>query len=148
MNFIKRNKKLLVVIVVFLVGLICAVQLKNILFPSGGAIYGNRLQGIEDVAIDENLNKQIKEKLSESVSKVNVRLSGRIVNINMVVNGDVSVSTAKDYAKKSLEVFSEKQLEFYDIQVFISKDVESKEFPIIGYKHQNKDGFTWTKDRA
>ena len=148
MNFVKRNKKLLVVIVVFLVGLICAVQLKNILFPSGGAIYGNRLQGIEDVEIDKKIDKQIKEKLSESVSKIDVRLSGRIININMVVNGDVSVSTAKDYAKKSLEVFSEKQLEFYDIQVFISKDVESKEFPIIGYKHQNKSSFKWTRDRS
>ena len=146
MNFVKRNKKLLVVIVVFLVGLICAVQLKNILFPSGGAIYGNRLQGIEDVEIDKKIDKQIKEKLSESVSKIDVRLSGRIININMVVNGDVSVSTAKDYAKKSLEVFSEKQLEFYDIQVFISKDVESKEFPIIGYKHHSKGTISWTKD--
>lgn len=31
MNFIKRNKKLLVVITVFLVALVAAIQLKNIL---------------------------------------------------------------------------------------------------------------------
>lgn len=148
MNFIKRNKKLLVVIIVFLVGLICAVQLKNILFPSGGAIYGNRLEGIEEVELAKDLDKQILEKIKDGVSKVEVRLSGRIVNITMTVNGDVSPSTAKEYAKKSLELFAEKQLKYYDIQVFAIKDVESKEFPIIGYKHQDKSEFKWTKDRA
>ena len=147
MNFIKRNKKLLVVIVIFLIGLICAVQLKNILFPSGGAIYGNRLEGIEDVPIAKDLDKQIYEKFKDVVSKVEVRQSGRIINITITVNGDVSVSTAKGYAKTSLEFFAEKQLKYYDIQVYMMKDIESNEFPIIGYKHQNKSDFTWTKDR-
>lgn len=147
MNFIKRNKKLLIVIVVFLIGLVCAVQLKNILFPSGGAIYGNRLDGIEEVEIAEDLDKQILEKVSEISSSVTVRTSGRIVNITMTVNDDVSVSTAKEYAKKTLEVFAEKQLSYYDIQVLIKKNVETTDFPIIGYKHEDKSGFTWTKDR-
>lgn len=147
MNFIKRNKKLLIVIVVFLIGLVCAIQLKNILFPSGGAIYGNRLDGIEEVEIAEDLDKQILEKVSEISSSVTIRTSGRIVNITMTVNDDVSVSTAKEYAKKTLEVFAEKQLSYYDIQVLIKKNIETTDFPIIGYKHEDKSGFTWTKDR-
>lgn len=147
MNFIKRNKKLLIVIVIFLVGLICAIQLKNILFPSGGAIYGNRLDGIEDVEISDDLDKQILEKVSDISSSVTVRVSGRIVNINMVVNDDVSTATAKESAKKVLEVFAEKQLNYYDIQVLITKNIETTDFPIIGYKHEDKSGFTWTKDR-
>ena len=148
MNFIKRNKKLLVVIVIFLVALVGAVQLKNILFPSGGAIYGNRLEGIEEVEVSKDLDKQILELLKDGIMKADVRISGRIVNIHITVNGDVSVATAKSYADKTLTQFAEKQLKYYDIQVFMKKDVESKEFPIIGYKHQDKSGFTWTKDRA
>ena len=54
----------------------------------------------------------------------------------------------KEITKKTLTLFAEKQLKYYDIQVFMKKDVESTEFPIIGYKHQDKQGFTWTKDRA
>ena len=90
MNFIKRNKKLLVVITVFLVALVAAIQLKNILYPSGGAIYGNRLDGIEEVKLAEDLDKQIQEKLKDFVSKVEVRTSGRIINITMIVNPDIS----------------------------------------------------------
>ena len=132
MNFIKRNKKLLVVITVFLVALVAGIQLKNILYPSGGAIYGNRLEGIEEVKLAENLDKQIQEKLKDIVSKVEVRIS----------------SVAKDNSKKILELFAEKQLNYYDIQVFLKKETDATDFPIIGYKHQNKDKFTWTKDRA
>ena len=82
MNFIKRNKKLLVVIVIFLVALVGAVQLKNILFPSGGAIYGNRLEGIEEVEVSKDLDKQILELLKDGIMKADVRISGRIVNIH------------------------------------------------------------------
>ena len=148
MNFIKRNKKLLVVITVFLVALVAAIQLKNILYPSGGAIYGNRLDGIEEVKLAEDLDKQIQEKLKDFVSKVEVRTSGRIINITMIVNPDISSSVAKDNSKKIFELFAEKQLNYYDIQVFLKKEIDATDFPIIGYKHQNKDGFTWTKDRA
>ena len=148
MNFIKRNKKLLVVITVFLVALVAGIQLKNILYPSGGAIYGNRLEGIKEVELAKDLDRQIQEKLKDFVSKVEVRTSGRIVNITMTVNGDVSASVAKDNSKKILELFAEKQLNYYDIQVFLKKETDATDFPIIGYKHQNKDGFTWTKDRA
>ena len=148
MNFIKRNKKLLVVITVFLVALVAAIQLKNILYPSGGAIYGNRLDGIEEVKLAEDLDKQIQEKLKDFVSKVEVRTSGRIINITMIVNPDISSSVAKDNSKNIFELFAEKQLNYYDIQVFLKKETDATDFPIIGYKHQNKDGFTWTKDRA
>ena len=123
MNFIKRNKKLLVVIVIFLVALVGAVQLKNILFPSGGAIYGNRLEGIEEVEVSKDLDKQILELLKDGIMKADVRISGRIVNIHITVNGDVSVATAKSYADKTLTLFAEKQLKYYDIQVFMKKDV-------------------------
>ena len=148
MNFIKRNKKLLVVITVFLVALVAGIQLKNILYPSGGAIYGNRLDGIKEVELAKDLDRQIQEKLKDFVSKVEVRTSGRIVNITMIVNPDISSSVAKDNSKKIFELFAEKQLNYYDIQVFLKKETDATDFPIIGYKHQNKDGFTWTKDRA
>ena len=148
MNFIKRNKKLLVVIAVFLVALVAGIQLKNILYPSGGAIYGNRLDGIKEVELAKDLDRQIQEKLKDFVSKVEVRTSGRIVNITMIVNPDISASVAKDNSKKIFELFAEKQLNYYDIQVFLKKETDATDFPIIGYKHQNKDGFTWTKDRA
>ena len=66
----------------------------------------------------------------------------------MIVNPDISSSVAKDNSKKIFELFAEKQLNYYDIQVFLKKETDATDFPIIGYKHQNKDGFTWTKDRA
>ena len=37
---------------------------------------------------------------------------------------------------------------FYDIQIFVKKDTDAADFPIIGYKHHAKDSFSWTKNRG
>ena len=47
-----------------------------------------------------------------------------------------------------IENLEEDQTTYYDIQVFIKKsNEEDTRFPIIGYKHQDKDEFSWSKDR-
>ena len=64
------------------------------------------------------------------------------------VNDDVGLDTAKLLSSKVLEKLDEDQKKFYDIQVFVKKDTDAKDFPIIGYKQNNKESFAWTKDRS
>lgn len=149
MSFIKKNKSTVIAIVVFVVVLILLIQIKNIFFSSEEeAIYGTRLEGIEKVKISNDKEAQVKSSLEETVSNATVRQAGRIVNIILTVNSDVSVDTAKTYANKAIESFTNDQKKYYDFQVFIKKENDSTEFPIIGYKQHSKENFSWTKDRT
>ena len=145
MNFFKRNKNIILALIIFFGGLVVGVQVKRILFPDNRApVYGNRLDG--KVPVQENISKIIKEKINDGVTKVNVRVSGRIINVEIEVLEEVSRDAAKRYGEIALEQFK-KEKEFYDFQIMITKAGESKEFPIIGYKSLQSSYISWTKDR-
>ena len=82
-----------------------------------------------------NLEK-IKEKILEDIGEKRFKHSLRVAD------------TAKSLANKVLEEFDADQKSFYDFQVFVKKDNDASDFPIIGYKQNKKEGFTWTKDRV
>lgn len=149
MNFIKRNKGTIIAVITFIVLVIILFQVKTIFFPnSGKAIYGNRLDGIDAVKISDKTYKEVVAKLKEdSISKVSTDISGKLVKIFITVKEDVTLENAKNYGNKSLEPFSTEQKNFYDFQIYITKEKESAQFPIIGYKHHAKESITWTKDR-
>lgn len=146
MKFIKRNRSIIVSIVVFFILILLCLQVKNILFPNDGlAVYGNRLEG--KVAITKNLNKKIQELLPEGATKVTVRDSGRILNITITVTDTITRDTAKSFATQSLAALSEEEANYYDIQFFLVKNAEANDFPIIGYKIPKAETIAWTKDR-
>lgn len=148
MDFIKKNKLTIIIIALFLLLVFAAVQVKNIFFSSDSAVYGNRLEGIEKVKISNNTIDQVKSSFTEDgISKTTVRISGRTVEIILTVNSDVSLDTAKSYGDKALGPFSEEEKKYYDFQIFVKKENESENFPIIGYKQKGKESITWTKDR-
>lgn len=146
MNFLKRNKKIFLALIIFFALIMLFVQAKNILMPNeGAAVYGNRLDN--KVELKKDINKKIKETLTEGVADTNVRVTGRIINITLTVYSDISKSAAKSYATKTLELFTSEEKAYYDIQFLIQKDGEATDFPIIGYKIQNSEKISWTKDR-
>ena len=150
MNYLKRNKKTIIAIGVFLLMVIVLGQTKKIFFPDQAkAIYGNRLDGIEKVTIKKDIETDIKAQLSDAkVDKVSYRLSGKTVEVKLTVTTEAIVDEAKAYGNKVLEAFTTEQKAYYDFQIFISCEKESTQFPIIGYKHHNKEALTWTKNRS
>ena len=46
-----------------------------------------------------------------------------------------------------LDNLDEKQKKAYDVQVFIKKNKEDDKFPVIAYRHQGGDHYSFTKDR-
>ncbi|MBE6157497.1 MAG: hypothetical protein E7160_01745 [Firmicutes bacterium] len=150
MNFIKKNKFTIVAIIVFLIIVMLLVQVKNIFFPSeGGAIYGNRLENIDEVKIDNNKKQAISKNITKDgiAKKATIRISGRIIEVSVVVNEEASVDSSKNLANKVVEKLTDDEKKYYDIQVFIEKSNNTSNFPIIGYKHHGKDNFSWTKNR-
>ena len=79
MNYLKRNKKTIITIGVFLLMVIVLGQTKKIFFPDQAkAIYGNRLDGIEKVTIKKDIETDIKAQLSDAkVNKVLINLCSR-----------------------------------------------------------------------
>ena len=149
-NFIKNNKVTVVAFIICVIFVVLVFVIKLTFFPNeASAIYGDRLDGIEDVEITNNKQKTIEKALEErdEVKNASCDIEGRILNVIITVIDDVELDAAKGLTSSITDNLEDDQKSFYDIQVFISKDNDDTRFPIIGYKHQNKDGFSWTKDR-
>ena len=149
-NLIKNNKVTAIAFIICVIFVILVFAIKLTFFPNEGtAIYGDRLDGIEEVEITEKEQDDIVSALEDrdEVSDASCDIQGRILNVIITVNDDVELDAAKTLTTSITDNLEEDQTTYYDIQVFVSKDNDDSRFPIIGYKHQNKDEFSWTKDR-
>ena len=146
-----KEHKIVVAAAIFLLIAVCMLFIVNRLFFVGKSkvAYGNRLKGIEKVKITkEDKNSLISSiEKNDMVKKCSYSLQGKIVNLIITVNDDVSVGDAKALGNQVLESFDDDQKKFYDFQIFIKKENEDGAFPIIGYKQNTKDSYSWTKDR-
>ena len=151
MSFIRKNKFVIIAIEVFLILVVLVFQIATMFFPEEGtALYGDRLDGIEEVELSNSKLTKIESNLKSdgAVKEADVSIAGKIVEVIITVQDDTSVDTAKALNTKVLDSLSNKEKKFYDIQIFVKKDSEATDFPIIGYKHHAKDTFSWTKDRG
>ena len=147
-KFVKKHTTLVVAGLALILVVVGLLILKEAMFPAENkAIYGTRIEGRDKVPINKEKKSKVTENFKDISSSVKVRTQGRIIYIDVKVNGDVSRDTAKDYSNRVLEVFSEEEKKYYDIQILVSNKDNSKQFPIIGYKHHTSEGINWTKDR-
>ena len=148
MKYIKKYRKIIVAVIVIILIVVFTKGLKAFFDTSGDqdAYYGQRLEGIEKVKITKDQKNKIKALLQEKTSSQEVRIQGRTVEILFVIKPELTRDDAKNMANEILNVFTEEQKKYYDIQVMIDKE-NAKEFPIIGYKQHTREGYSWTKDR-
>jgi hypothetical protein len=145
MKFIKVY--LFLFIILFLgTAAIFMLFLKNYIYYSK-SVYGDRLQGIEEVVINTELKKSIEDNMLEmdgiESSTINVR--GRIINIIVGVNNSIDIGQAKVLTDEILGEFDDDYKNFYDIQFFITQQesTDNSEFPIIGYKNKASEIILW-----
>lgn len=109
--------------------------------------YGHRLDGIESVEIKSDKLSEIEKKISENelVKETKIDIKGKLIYINITLNtGKHSDSEA--IAQSSLELFSEEEKAFYDIQYIVENlDKEITEnFPVMGYIKAGGSVIKWT----
>lgn len=148
-NFIKKNKYTIIAIVIFIILVIALANIAKLFFPNTGTpVYGNRLDGINPIS-DEvltNLNTKLGEE--KIVEEVTSNVSGKILNVTITIDNSTSLSAAKKVGEKTGEYLDDDVKSQYDIQVFVKKkDTAENDFPIIAYKKNTSDKFSWTKDR-
>ena len=151
MDFIKRHKFKLILLVIFLIVFAVALYvLIGLLYPDNRKNeYGNRLLGIEDVKISEQSITEIKDKIesNEFVNSTKYSLNGKLINFIIDVKADTDKNSSKGVVNSIIEVFSDEIKKFYDIQVIITEDKEeSTSYPIFAYKHKSRDTFVWTNN--
>ncbi len=153
MNLIKKQGiKIFIGIVVIVVLVLAIVAVKKMIFPDDSiSLYGNRLDGIKDVPITDAKFKQMASTLKESASVVSVTydISGRIINFTVDVKKDTDLITARALGDQIIKSFSDKELGFYDLQLFLtcSGDTKSELYPTIGYKHKTSVTFKWNANQ-
>ena len=146
MEFIKKNKilvSLLVIAIVFFAAIMIII-FSNL--SIGNNEYGNRLDNIEKYPISDEAINEIKTDISsyEKVTFVSYNLEGKLANFILTVDDSLEEETAKNYANKILENLSDDVKSYYDIQVLVDSDNEESEvYPIIEYKHKTTDMFVW-----
>ena len=147
-KFLKKYRKIIILVIIIALLVAGLLAVKNFFFPQeSGVLYGNRLDGIEKVKITKETKDKITDIFKDSSSSAKVRIAGRIIYVDVVLNDDVSRDTAKDFGNKTLEVLSDQEKSYYDIQLLINNKANQGQFPIIGYKHHTKDAIIWNKDR-
>ena len=150
-KFIKRHRYTCILLLVFILLVVLGLKAKSILVPDEGkATYGERLKDIGKHPITAEVYKKIDEEYAKNsnVKKVKHDLQGKTINYYITVDDKVSIKDAKAIGEKLLEYFSDDIKGYYSIQVYLSKeDSKLNNFPIIGMKHPESKGFSWTKDR-
>ena len=151
-ELIKKHKKLAIAIGVALVLLIIIITFFTMLLIGGTSNkYGNRLDGIEKVEItnDELDTIAIEMKDKEGVKDVSVRIQGKIINVIITFESDINSSKAKEIATSTLESFSEEQLDFYNVQYFLTRestDEDDTPYVVTGNKHPSLNEIGWTNN--
>ena len=146
-NELKQNKFTTIVFCIFLGLFLIGWLLFGLVMPKNGEpVYGNRLEGIEEVKVTEeqtaDLVKELKSK--DYVANASTHISGRIINVIVETKEGTKTSTAKTLGKVVLKAFDKDQLKFYDIQLFLNNENDNaKGYPLIGYKNSTDKDFVF-----
>ncbi|MDO4963275.1 MAG: hypothetical protein Q4E75_04175 [bacterium] len=142
----KKNKvKLIIILVIILIVLSLSFLIYKNIFASSSS---NRYKGIENHKITNNEINKCKDNFKdiEQIKSINVYTNSKIIKIVIELKEDVDFDTIKDISNNSINSFKEKNLKFYDVEIFItSKTKESEIYPKIGYKFKTQEEFSWSK---
>ena len=152
---IYQNNRIFVILmtIVFVCLVIMVFCLINYFYGGkDSTVYGDRLEGIENVQVDENRQTEIESKLMEDelVKTADVRLSGKIIYIKIEFTEKASLVDAQSKAISSLESFSDEEKNFYDFHFTLKQSASETTdgFIISGAKNVNGTNMEWNNNLA
>lgn len=122
---------------------ICGVAL-TFFYSKETSIYGDRVKDLDKNKISAKTLTNYKEKILEygNINTASVRQSNRLLYIHITFDDEINIEKAKEHATKSLELFEEKILKYYDINFILS----SNNFTIMGSKNIKIDHVAWNNN--
>lgn len=145
-KFLRENKVLVVLAIIFLICMIILVSSTIITFYDNSKdAYGTRLDTTKNVPLEDDVLNKVKTDLQsdKTVTNVNILKKGKIVYIEIDFADDTKIDNAKKSAEVALTSFSEAQLKVYDIHFTINskntKD-DNESYTLMGARNKNGSG--------
>lgn len=118
---------------------------------SSNDMYGNRLDGINDVKITDDKVTEMKEKIlaMDKVQDIVINIHGKIVNFNIDFANETTLEEVKNTSISCLDLLEEEYKSFYDLEFIItqSKNEESDSiYPILGYMKAGRTTISWSNN--
>ncbi len=143
-----------VLVVLFSIIIICAIVVIGVVITaflgSSKSVYGDRLEGIEEVQLNDTIMSQFKDAYNEDelVSEVSIKSKGKIIYITMFFKENVSLVEAQSKAFSSLEHFEENYLKFYDFHFTLKQNATdtNEGFLVMGAKNASGNGLVWNNN--
>ena len=148
MEFIKKNKKMIIIIAVAVLILVLLFGVISSLMPdTRKSVWGTRTADVSKHPISDDEINAVKEfyTKNEAVTNITYRLSGRKMIFIITVKEKTAKSVVEELSGKMLEKLSDDVKEFYDIELsYVCEDSENAEYPIMAYKNKIRHTFRFT----
>ena len=80
--------------------------------------------------------------------KITYNKQGRILKFFLTVTKDTGVTTAQRLGDNIVDSFSETELGYYDVTIYVESDENTEPYPMIGYKNKNEKAISWTVNKG
>ena len=144
----KKHKGLFICLgVLIILGIVAFIGVKKLVYPdSSKNKYGDRLAGIEEHKISDEVISEMKETFlkNENVIDFDYVLTGKIIKVFVKVKEDTKVDDAKALSDIITKNISEDDQKFYDILYYVTCEGENDLYPVLGSKHKTSELFIWT----
>lgn len=148
LNWLKKHLTSLVVFMISLILILLIILIFSVIAPAANTSeYGDRLDGINEILLkDKKINSIEKDILSNKIiEKVNISLSGKIINIKIELNEKNTIEEGKNFSDEIIKKFNEEEKNYYDFQIFLT-NTKDKKYTIIGYKTPKYDSLSWSNN--
>lgn len=146
-----KKMKVLKIITISLISVL-VVMIAGVLIVMGvflpktnGDVYGNRLDGIENVPVTDEIKTNITQAIAttEKSDSSKITLNGKILKITINVKDDVSLDDSKKIYDSFKDKLPENIKNFYDIEVIII----NKNYSVFGYLKAGRTNLVWTNNK-
>lgn len=132
----------------FVVLIICFIAIVTValtfFYSKNTDKYGERLDGIENYPITQEMKDNFKTKLleNENVISVDYNVKGRIIYIHIDFTEKIKLNDAKTIVEKNIDIFGEDTIGYYDFNFII----KSENFTLYGAKNVAADAVNWNNN--
>ena len=94
--------------------------------------------------------QEIKSAISESkdCESITYSLQGKIMKFFINVSSETGTTSAQRLGDNIIDSFSETELGYYDVSIYITSVSENELYPMIGYKSKNENAISWTVNKG
>lgn len=152
-KFYKENRVFVILMGIALVciAIIIGIFANYIVKSSTNDKYGNRLDGIKDVEVTDEMKTDWESKILEKpkVQEVTINIHGKIISFTIDFENDATVEETQNVSISCLEFLDENYSNFYDLHFMITKsnlEESVTAFPMFGYRKARATTITWSNN--